>query len=193
MLIHGTYRHKSALGKVRAGDITNRGFSLVEMLLVLLVVGLGTSIAALSMEDDPRKKMQQKARQFSAITRLAVDTSIMSGEPMGLYLDLQSEYDEAVVQWRRLRDGIWINEPMPFQSQVLWSAGQLLLEIDAQVMPWPDQQLQPELFQRPLVVIYPSGEATPFSVTFVDQETGRHIQQVGLDETGMVHWHDGNG
>lgn len=174
--------------------ISPQGFSLLEMLLVLVLVAISTMMASLSLGDDRERQRRYQAQHLSALMRVAVETSALNGEIMGLYFLHSStgasaeESRKASFQWRRLRDGQWQAAEAEFEAPGLWQPETLVVKAEGELVSLTDTQL----LEKPLALIYPSGEATQFSIAFIDSDTGAVQQQVILDSMAMVHWHDGS-
>ncbi|CAG8999267.1 MAG: hypothetical protein CENE_01236 [Candidatus Celerinatantimonas neptuna] len=65
----------------------NRGFTLLEVLLVIMLIGLGSSAVILSMGPGSREReLEQKVRLVSDQLRYARDESVLSQIPLGLKL-----------------------------------------------------------------------------------------------------------
>lgn len=80
------------------------GFSLVEMLVVLLVMGLLATVAVLTMPGDERK-LRNEAERFAARTLAARDEAIVGARPVALVVSERGYYFE------RRMEGQW--QPLP--------------------------------------------------------------------------------
>ncbi|MDT0507576.1 GspH/FimT family pseudopilin [Novosphingobium sp. MMS21-SN21R] len=76
------------------------GFSLVEMMVVLMVMGLLASVAVLTMPGDERK-LRTEAERFAARTLAARDEAIVGSRPVSLVVSDGGYYFE------RRSDGRW--------------------------------------------------------------------------------------
>lgn len=79
------------------------GFSLVEMLVVLMVMGLLAGVAVLTLPGDERK-LRGEAERFSARTLAARDEAIVGARPVSLVVSDQGYYFErrSEGQWQAL-------------------------------------------------------------------------------------------
>lgn len=79
------------------------GFSLVEMLVVLMVMGLLASVAVLTLPGDERK-LRAEAERFAARTLAARDQAIVGARPVSLVVSAQGYYFERRFegQWQAL-------------------------------------------------------------------------------------------
>ncbi len=128
------------------------GFSLVEMLAVMVIISLMTTVVVLAM---PREKPvielqgQTIARQFD----LASQASVISGTPQAFGL-----YDEAYVFYA-FENGEWtiVSEtPWPDDLSVQFFRDEIELDLPKEPMP--------------LVVFEPMGLSTPFSLWLEDAD-----------------------
>ena len=76
------------------------GFSLIELLVVIVIIGLLSSVVVLTMAD-PRGRITGDADRFAGRVRAARDSAIVSGRPMALWVS-QTGYG-----FERRQDGTW--------------------------------------------------------------------------------------
>ncbi|MES2301705.1 MAG: GspH/FimT family pseudopilin [Pseudomonadota bacterium] len=69
------------------------GFSLVEMMVVLLIMGLLASVAVLTMPGDDRK-LRTEAERFAARTLAARDEAIVGSRPISMVVSDSGYYFE---------------------------------------------------------------------------------------------------
>jgi len=79
------------------------GFSLVEMMVVLMVMGLLAGVAVLTLPGDERK-LRNEAERFAARTLAARDEAIVGARPVSLVVSEQGYYFErrSEGQWQTL-------------------------------------------------------------------------------------------
>ena len=78
---------------------SERGMTIVEVLMVVFIIGLTAGIVTLTIPQRPTEE-QAGAQAFARVLREAQDQAILSGQPIGLKL---SERGYALLQWRRER------------------------------------------------------------------------------------------
>ncbi len=61
-----------------------RGFTLLEIMVVLVLVGIITSFALLSVGGGPRERLAEEARRLAALVELHQQETILSGELRGI-------------------------------------------------------------------------------------------------------------
>ncbi len=61
-----------------------RGFTLLEIMVVLVLVGIITSFALLSVGGGPRERLAEEARRLAALVELHQQEAILNGETRGI-------------------------------------------------------------------------------------------------------------
>ncbi len=64
----------------RLGD--DRGFTLLEMLVVLVIIAVGVSTVAIAVRPDPRSVVRQEGDRLAALLGLASEESAVGGMPL---------------------------------------------------------------------------------------------------------------
>ncbi len=85
---------------------SERGFSLIELLVVIVIIGLLSTVAVLTMSD-PRGRITGDADKFAGRVRAARDAAIVTGRPMALWVS-QTGYGfqrRDMGEWRAMNDG----------------------------------------------------------------------------------------
>jgi general secretion pathway protein H len=78
-----------------------RGFTLLELLVVVGLIGLLSAVAVLSLEGLGGRRVEQEAERLAALIMLARDEALMSGRDLGLRIDSERI---AFVTWRFAAD-----------------------------------------------------------------------------------------
>jgi len=150
------------------------GFTLIEILVVIAIVGIVMSIALLSLGllDDERE-LQTEGRRMIALVQVAQDDATMQGREFGLEMMAASyrfvEYDpltglwgeligDDVLRMRRLPEGVEFD---------LFIEGQrVLLDLDPAEIEEPEESAYRDLSENyaPHILIFSSGDMTPFEL-----------------------------
>ncbi len=158
------------------------GFTLLELMVVLVLVGIIFSFAMLSMGgDDVAELMEQEARRLETLLTLASDEAIIRGEELAIRFG-EDGYEFMVLAtggWQTANDGLLKGYRLP-------PGIELYLDV-SEDLPVPDEQEERDGTELPQVFILSSGEMTPFSVTFNSPYSDRqyHLTTTVL---GAVDW-----
>ena len=164
-----------------------RGFTLLEVMIVLLLMGLAASYVVFNaVGTEPADELEEQVRRIQVVTDMASDYAVMNQKQMGI----RFEPDEGTYyfvflneenEWQRLEDNDIYAErqlPEPFYftlnlDDLPWEQDSLMADReifdedfalgDAQtdIGNEEDKRLPP-----PQVLIMPSGDITPFVLTF---------------------------
>ena len=113
------------------------GFTLVELMVVIAIIGLASAAVVLSIPD-PRGRVMDDAERFAARVLAARDNAIVGAQPMAVWVSA-SGYG-----FERRRDRQWVPiEDKPFvttnwrqgTSAVLGEAGRMQLVFDSTGLP----------------------------------------------------------
>lgn len=141
-----------------------RGFTILELLVVLLIIGIVVSMASLSVGGNERRVLRDEAQRLSALLELALQESVLNSREMALEMDERSYrfliYDAAEEAWLPLQDRVFRQRELP-RGMAL----KVLVE---------GQQPEEGKFgetEASRIWILSSGEMSPFTLT-VELEDG---------------------
>lgn len=177
------------------------GFTLLEMLAVLLLIGLMAGSATIYIGGESQKsKTEKAAEKFIQLAEHMRDISVLSGEAVGLVLVpppwSEKRQDEPAwgYQWRRfieLEDdqgnysASW--EPVDgVELEEVPSEIEFLVQLEGENWDWNSG---PKV-ETPVFVVYPSGEAEPllFHLEFLHSDLEVPSQNFQLDQYGHLVW-----
>ncbi len=149
-----------------------RGFSLIEILVVITIIAIVASIALLSLGllgDD--RALQTEARRIASLVEVAQDEAVMQGREFGLEF-MQSayrfvEYDAFTSQWGELiGDDTFRMRTLPddLEFDLLLEDKRVQLQLDPQVFDTTDDERDLAANYAPHILIFSSGDVTPFEL-----------------------------
>jgi general secretion pathway protein H len=178
----------------RPGPASRRGFTLLELMVVVLIIGLGLSVISVAIGRDDVSVVRTETQNFIAKVDFVAEQALLNREILGLFVEprtvMNSTNNQWCYRWQRFRDNSWqaANENL----------GEVCLPLDVQLdmivedEPWEyDADLES---QPPVLVFYPSGEATLFEMALFPVATsssamnGDDIQRIEIDMMGEVRW-----
>jgi len=138
---------------------TGRGFTLLELLVVVVIIGILTSLMALSMTPDNRST-QMESRRFYEVLQAAREQAVLFNQDLGVELrgNTYRVLNWQAQQWWSLDADIFSEYALPDNlAQTLWLNG----------LAYKDFQDDSDKAQ-PQILLYATGETTPFEWTLND-------------------------
>jgi general secretion pathway protein H len=90
-----------ARARSRTGRVPHGGFTLLEMLVVIVLAGILLSIVTISVTPDPRQQLQREAARIGQLFAIAADESRIRQEPIVWEADLRGYRFVTEVQGER--------------------------------------------------------------------------------------------
>jgi len=135
-----------------------QGFTLIELMVVLAVVGIIVGVAVLFIRPaSPAEVRRQAAEELWAVSRAARDEAIMRRRTLGMHLDTDS------YQVVGRNGAVWSSpEGDPFYRERSLPFG---LEIHITRGENEEHQAEPEQEEPPQLVFSPDGEVSDFELS----------------------------
>jgi len=134
-----------------------RGFTILELLVVLLIIGIVVSMATLSVGGNEARTLRDEAQRLTSLLDLAIQESVLNGGEMAL------EVSENSYQFLAYVDEDWLplTEVDEFRPRELPMGIQLEAEVEGQTA---SEDLFGET-EASQIWIMSSGEVSPFTIT----------------------------
>lgn len=154
------------------------GYTLIEILIVIFIISIVTTVALLSINQNKNKTIESFAKQLTQILTLAEEQAILQPIVLGMYLDhdsfrfssLQSEPKTQKSTWVPLQDTILGKHRIP--NGILVS-----IKVDGQSMDLEKK--------NPQIIISTNGEATPFTI-YVGQPGEKPLYAIRGEMDGSI-------
>jgi general secretion pathway protein H len=168
------------------------GFTLLELMVVLVLIGIIFSFAMLSLSgDDISDLMKQETRRLATLLELAGDEAVLRGEELAVNFTGDG-YEFLVMQnysWQSAADDVLL------KAYKLPADIELRLEVEGEppelsgmaAQQDADAEDDDEEILAPQVFILSSGEMTPFSATFTSLQSN-YRYHLSTSLLGKVTW-----
>lgn len=172
-----------------------RGFTLVELLVVSIVIVLVTSAIALKITGGGKKALHEEARRVNALVRLASERALLQGRDIGMVVENNGYrfflFDVAQRQWLDL------SGDRVFRARTLPENMRVELAVEENEVTWPEPEKTGDgedededrddgevVIPTPQVLMLSSGEITPFELYFeMDKVEPAYLLAVQPDGT----------
>jgi len=147
-----------------AGRQSSKGFTLLEIMVVIVIVGIVLSFMTLSTGSDRRaEQLEREAQRIVTLLQLASEEAVMRSEQLALRVD------ETGYEFMILENGEWatLADDRPLRPRELPAGIELRLELQDN----PPPGLSAEDSEQPQVFLLSSGEMTPFVLLVSAPET----------------------
>ena len=156
-----------------------RGFTLLEIMVVMVLIGILSSLAVLSIGGGPRDRLAEEGRRLAALVELHQQEAILTGELRGIQFDQQSYAILGLDE-----QGSW--RSLDATSNLVHHA----LPEDIVLGLWvEDRPVRLEKTDFPQVLLLNSGEATEFVAVFSladDPSLDAPLYRVASDAMGRL-------
>ena len=159
-----------------------KGFTLIELLIVLVLIGLITGMAMLSMGTaDPRDQQKLEADRLVKLLELASQEAITRGEVLGLEL-FEHGYRFTVVKkqkWQpEVTDMIFKERELLPQMTLAFSMHQQAAFLNKLAV----QGVEP----KPQIILTPDGEMDSFQISLTMQNSDSTFLLTNTQNDGLV-------
>ena len=175
------------------GKCKQQGFTLLEIMIVILILGFSLGVVSLSIGGDDGSSLAKKETEDLMLTAQFVsEQTVLNSQIIGLFFEPRrvegSINSQWCYRWQQRRDNTWQEVSETLAEHCLPERLQVDMVVEGQ--PYEhDPDLKPT---PPVLVFFPSGEATPFELALYEQVDGftndDSIQRIEVDMMGGLHW-----
>jgi general secretion pathway protein H len=158
----------------------NAGFTLLEILVVIVIIGIILSFASLSIGRSTDRVIQEESQRLAGLITLAAQEAVMQSREMALQFT-PGGYEFVVFdkdQWRRITDDDTL------RTRRLPEGVRLDINVEGEAVALGKTDAEKPASQ-PRIYLLSSGEVTPFQITLQSKASGGSYQLKG-DVGGKV-------
>ncbi len=155
----------------------SKGFTLLELLIVLVILGITISFTVLSFGlKTPQDDLKEQGLRLAALMQLASEESILLSQELAL------QFESDGYHFLNLKDDQWleIKNDQVFRRRVLPESISVELSVEGS-----DVSNDEAVVER--IYFYSSGEASPFVLTLRSQDTEFSYQLSGDSQATIKH------
>ena len=160
------------------------GFTLLEIMLVVLLMGLSAAVVTMSLSHaDPKKALEKQAKKFIASAELVLDETVLSGQLLGLVIESDTYrfvvYHEE--KWQPLESDRLLGEqqmPEGVSLEIVVDGLPLVQSDEDEQSLFDDDDDSDDPFieeteeekkkhPEPQILLFPSGEISAFELHFL--------------------------
>lgn len=135
----------------------NNGFTLIEILIVLLIISIVSGVAILSIRSNPNRQLELFADRFINLLNLASEEAMFRPDTIGLFVSNQSYHFSVYRKKHKTQKEFWDPIPTgPLSEHKYPKNWQLVIKIQNEVVTSENGQ--------PQIIITPSGDFDPFII-----------------------------
>jgi len=153
-----------------------QGFTLLELLIVLVILGITISFTVLSFGlKNPKDELKEHGQRIAALMQLASEESILLGA------ELAMQFNNGGYMFLNLKDDNWleIDNDQIFRQRDL--PRHIKIDLSVEGIAGSDSDIK----QR--VYFFSSGEASPFNLTLSSQDADVRYKVTGDSQAVITH------
>ncbi|HEA52189.1 MAG TPA: type II secretion system protein GspH [Marinobacter antarcticus] len=160
----------------------SRGFTLIEILVVLVLIGLLASLAVFTMGgNSQQRELQNEVRELYLLMQTVSDQAVLNNLEIGLLFEKNGygfvAFQDETGDWKASGERIFRVRSFPE-----WLVVTQFIENDAPRLASAEDKLRPD------VVFFSSGETTPFELEFTVGSETDYTQILASDGISPIKW-----
>lgn len=172
------------------------GFSLLELLVVVVIIGLGVSIIGFAVSTNKPQALRNNARDFANYTTQVEDEAVLGREVWGVQIYRETDTDDGseriAYRFMHLTDAGWVPEAprdIPLSARFAENATAILTVegTEQSIEPLPVEKTPRDRTTKgkaaiPTIWLAPGGDVTPFELQlrFVGDSNGPIVRSDAL-------------
>lgn len=158
------------------------GFTLIEIMVVLIIVGLLAALAVFTMGgSSQQRELENEVRGLYLLMQTASEQAVLNNLELGLQLAPDGyqfvAYEDESGDWKASGERLFRPRALPE-----WLVVTEFIESDAPRLASSEDELRPD------VVFFSSGETTPFEIEFTIGKNSDYMHVLASDGVSPLEW-----
>lgn len=147
------------------------GFTLLEILAVVLIIGIIASFASLSINQNTSRVVEDEAKRLQGLLRIASEEAVLKGQELAL------QFRQKSYAFVKLVDQKWqpVTDDKLLRERSIAEGIELELILEGVAMNLDDEA------QAPRILLLSSGELTPFELFLGSRDGDQYVLRGSLD------------
>jgi len=145
------------------------GFTLVEILVVMVVVGIMAGMVVLSVGGNPQRTLQKEARRLAVVIRTAADEALLQGREFGLRINPNSyqvlEFDQQQRNWKSTEQKVFAEHQLPDAMSLAVMLEDEPVDLRSSPTDEKDKNNNPDAEETPTILFFSNGEGMAYSIS----------------------------
>lgn len=159
-----------------------RGFTMIEILVVLIIVGLLAALAVFNLGgNSQQRELESQVRELYLLMQTVQEQAVLNNLEMGLLLEEDGyrfvAFQDADGEWKASGERMFRKHTLPE-----WLTVTPYVESDAPRLASAEDRLRPD------VVFFSSGETTPFEIEFTLGKDTDLMHVIASDGISPMEW-----
>ena len=121
---------------IRPRTFSVRGFTLIEILVVMVIIAMMLSMAVVSIGDNFQRQMRSEAERLQSLMMAAADEAIYNASELGIYLTEDSytplRYDQVAQGWVLIEQRPFNSHKLPEDMRIDWVVEGIARPVDSE-------------------------------------------------------------
>lgn len=171
----------------------HRGFTLIEILVTLVIVGILSGMVVLSFSQSPVQTLRHEANRLIRLIEAAGEEAVVQGQELALSFDsdryLLLKFDVEEKAWQPFKDKTYGEYQLPENIELHYQQeGGSLAQVKEDRIEQFRRQTQTNDYV-PMLLLLSSGESSSFNITFLHHNSNQTISLQG-DGLGTLELYD---
>ena len=176
----------------------SRGFTLVELMLVLVVISVMLGLATVSLDTNPAKDLHREGRRLQTVLQMAADEAVVQGQEFALAFNEEEAGDQerqgyqflildaADFKWSPVDTRELSFHPLGEQISMSINVDGQQLDENALQQIRRMQSIGSDQALQPVLLLLSSGETSPFTITLNHSQVNEVVEIASDGVSGIT-------